>query len=112
MNLEPKHIAEIAVDLFIVCIAFYFGHWFGFALCVVFIASYYAVRVLLVLQTIQNVLLSRMPDRCARCHREIVDEGGIIDTDIDGEIRVYHEACSEKLDKFKERWNQDRVNAK
>lgn len=112
MTLRPKHIAEIALDLLITCVAFYWARWFGFALCVVFIASYYAVRVLLVLQTIQNVLLSRLPDRCAMCHREIVDEGGIIDTDIDGEIRVYHETCSERLDKFKERWSQDRVNAK
>jgi hypothetical protein len=32
------------------------------------------------------------------CHREIVEEGGTIDTDLEGETKIYHEACSEKLD--------------
>ena len=40
-----------------------------------------------------KTLLSRLPDRCAFCHREIVDEGGVFD-----EQRIYHAACSDKLE--------------
>jgi hypothetical protein len=37
------------------------------------------------------------------CHREIVDEGGIMDDDLEGELGIYHEACHEKLESIKSR---------
>jgi hypothetical protein len=40
-----------------------------------------------------NTLLSRLPDRCAFCHREIVDEGGLFHAE-----GIYHAACSDKLE--------------
>lgn len=85
------------------CVAFYFGHWFGFALAVVLLACAYGYQTLMILQTTREVLLSRLPDRCAMCHSKIVDEGGTIDIDLEAETKIYHEACSEKLDAIKER---------
>jgi hypothetical protein len=38
-----------------------------------------------------NTLLSRLSDRSAFCHREIVDEGGVLDED-----GIYHEAGERK----------------
>jgi hypothetical protein len=57
-------------------------------------------------ETTRNVLLSRLPDRCALCHREILDEPGVLDHDFFEELKTYHASCGEKLDAMKER---DRV---
>ena len=57
----------------------------------------------MILQTTRDVLLSRLPDRCAMCHREIVDESGTTDMDLEGETKIYHEACSERLDAMREK---------
>src|SRR5438045_3306844 len=103
MKSSWKQYLEVGSDLLVVSIAFYFGQWFGFALAIVFLASVYGYRVLMILTTTRDVLLSRLPDRCAMCHREIVDEGGMIDEDLEGETKMYHEACSEKLDAIKEK---------
>lgn len=43
-----------------------------------------------------QTLLSPLPNRCAFCHREIVDEGGIIDDE-----GIYHEACLDKLERLR-----------
>ena len=103
MRLTWKQFAAIGFDLLVVCVAFYFGQWFGFALAVFFFACVYGYQTLMILQTTRDVLLSRLPDRCAMCHREIIDEGGTIDTDLDDELKIYHEACSDKLDAIKKR---------
>jgi len=103
MNLKWKQVASIAFDLLVVCVAYYFWHWFGFALAVFFFASVHVLEALTIMQTTRDVLLSRLPDRCAMCHREIVDEGGIMDDDLEGELRIYQEACHEKLESIKSR---------
>jgi hypothetical protein len=103
MNLTLKQIASIGIDLVIVVIAYVIGHWIGFALAVVVIALLYALQALQHLQTIQHVLLSRLTDRCAMCRREIVDDGGTLANDFEGEIKIYHEVCAEKLDALKEK---------
>jgi hypothetical protein len=103
MKLTWKQFAAIGFDLLLVCVAFYFGRWFGFGLAVVFLASVYGCQTLSILLTTRDVLLSRLPDRCGMCHREIVDEGGTIDLDFEGEAKIYHEACSDKLDAMKEK---------
>lgn len=71
--------------------------WIGFGIWV-FVATFELLLQLVERQkTISDTLLSRLPDRCAFCHREIVDEGGVIDKD-----RIYHDACAEKLDSLEE----------
>jgi uncharacterized membrane protein len=62
-----KQFIEIGADLLLVYIAYYIGHWFGFALAVVYIASRYGYRMLDTLQTTRDVLLSRLPERCSDC---------------------------------------------
>jgi hypothetical protein len=57
----------------------------------------------MILQTTRDVLLSRLPDRCAMCHREIVDEGGVTDFDLEGELKTFHATCAEKIDAMKEK---------
>ena len=37
------------------------------------------------------------------CHREIIDEGGTLAEDLEGETKTYHEACGERLDAMKDR---------
>ena len=103
MNLTLKSYATICLDVLLVSIAFYFGHWIGFALAVFFIVSVYALQLLAIMETARNVLLSRLPDRCAMCHREIVDEGGTIDEDLEGETKIYHETCADKLDSMRKK---------
>jgi hypothetical protein len=78
MNLTWKQYIAIGSDLLAIFIAFYFGHWVGFALAVVFLISVYAHQMLLIQQTTRDVLLSRLPQRCKMCHREIVAQGAAI----------------------------------
>lgn len=98
MNLTWKQYIAIGADLLALFIALCFGHWVGFALAGVFLISVYAHQMLLIQQTTRDVLLSRLPERCKMCHREIVDEGGVIEEELDGEFGIYHDACSEKLE--------------
>jgi hypothetical protein len=95
-----KHYGEIALDLTIAAVAYYFWHWIGFALVALFIVCNYGYQIANYQKTMMNTLLSRLPDRCAMCHREIVDEGGITDDDGQG---IYHDACMEKLDAIRSR---------
>jgi hypothetical protein len=37
------------------------------------------------------------------CHREIVDEGGVTDFDLEGELKTFHATCAEKIDAMKEK---------
>lgn len=88
----PRRLAEVALDLAVAVAAYYFLGWIGFALWVFFVASWFGVQLVGYQRTMMQTLLSRLPDRCAFCHREIVDEGGIVDKD-----GIYHAACADKL---------------
>ena len=87
-----KRYAEIGADVAIAGVAYYFFGWIGIVLWGFFVVSWFAVQLIGNQQIIMNTLLSRMPDRCTFCHREIVDEGGVFDED-----GIYHAACSDKL---------------
>ena len=73
--------------------AYYLFHWVGFALVVFFVVSWYLIQLVETNLIMKNTLLSRLPDRCAICHREIVDEAGVFDED-----GMYHAKCSDKLE--------------
>jgi hypothetical protein len=103
MELSWKHFVGIGGDLLLVCVSFYFGHWFGFAVATLFITLVWEQQILAALNTTRDVLLSRLPNRCGMCHRKILDEGGTIAEDLEGEAKLYHDACAEKLDAIKER---------
>ena len=103
MKLTWKQHVEIGGDVLAVVVAFAFGRWIGFALVVVLLGLVYAYKALMILQTTRDVLLSRLPDRCALCHREILDEPGALDYDFEGDLKTYHDACSEKLDAMREK---------
>ena len=98
--MKLRHYGEIALDLTIAVIAYYFLHWIGFALVSLFIVCNYGYQIANYQKTTMQTLLSRLPNRCAMCHREIVDEGGIIDDDGEG---IYHEKCMDKLEALRER---------
>ena len=86
MKLKWKQYAAIGGDLLAVFIAFLVGKWLGFALAVLFIVLVWGHQTLTTLQTTRDVLLSRLPDRCALCHREILDESGVLEDDFEGEL--------------------------
>lgn len=92
-----KRNVKIAVDVAIAFAAYYFLGWIGFAVWVFFVISWFAIQLISDQKVVMSTLLSRLPDRCTMCHREIVDEGGII-----YEEGIYHEACSEKMDALEE----------
>jgi hypothetical protein len=103
MKLTWKHYIEIGGDVIAAVIAYAIGHWLGFAIAVLCIACVYAHKAVMILQTTRDVLLSRLPDRCAICHREIVGEGGVTDFDLEGELKIFHAACADKIDAMKEK---------
>jgi hypothetical protein len=86
---------EVALDIAVAVAAYSLFRWIGFALWTFFVFCCYGYQIVNCQKTMMNTLLSRLPDRCAMCHREIVDEGGIIDDDGEG---IYHEKCMDKLD--------------
>ena len=88
-----KRYAEIAVDVAIAFAAYHFLGWIGFALWALFVLVHIATHIAGSQQIMVKTLLSRLPDRCAFCHREILDEGGVFDED-----GIYHAACSDKLE--------------
>lgn len=96
----PKQYGAIILDVAVGLLAFYIGHWFGLALWVFFVICNYLIQLLAHQKVIMATLLSRLPDRCKVCHREIVDEGGVIDDDGEG---IYHDACLDKLDALRAR---------
>jgi hypothetical protein len=87
-----KRYAAIAVDVAIGFVAYYFLGWIGFALWTLFVLLHIATQVAGNHRVIMETLLSRLPNRCALCHREILDEGGVFDED-----GIYHAVCSDKL---------------
>ena len=88
-----KRYVEIGVDAAVACTAYYLFGWIGFAVWAFFVISWFLIQLVGDQRTIMNTLLSRLPDRCAFCHREIVDEGGVFD-----EEGIYHKACADKRD--------------
>jgi hypothetical protein len=103
MKLRWRQYIEIGGDVIAAVIAYAIGHWLGFTIAVLCIACVYAHKAVMILQTTRDVLLSRLPNRCAICHREIVDEGGVTDLDREGQLRIFHAACSDKIDAIRER---------
>lgn len=103
MKLTWKHYAAIGGDLLAVFIASMVGKWIGFAFAVLFVVLVLAYQTLMILQTTRDVLLSRLPDRCALCHREILDESGTLRRDFEGELKMYHQTCCERLDAMEEK---------
>ena len=98
--MKLRQYGELAVDMAVAVVAYYFLHWIGFALWAFFVLCNYGYQIANHQKTMMNTLLSRLPDRCAMCHREIVDEGGIIDDDGEG---IYHEKCMDKLEMIRAR---------
>lgn len=90
---EKKRYIEIAIDAAVAYVAYYLFGWIGFAIWVFFVMGILCVQAISNQRVMMNTLLSRLPDRCAFCHREIVDEGGILDED-----SIFHERCIEKLE--------------
>lgn len=88
-----KRYVEITVDVAIAFVAYRLVGWIGFALWAFFVFANIATHVNGNQQVMMRTLLSRLPDRCALCHREILDEGGVFDED-----GIYHAVCSDKLE--------------
>jgi hypothetical protein len=87
-----KQYIEMAVDVAVAFAAYYWLSWVGFALWVFFVMSRFCIQLISNQQVMMKTLLSRLPDRCAFCHREIVDEAGVFD-----EEGICHAKCSEML---------------
>jgi hypothetical protein len=92
-----RRYVEISVDAAVACGAYYLFGWIGFAIWGLFLICWFATQLISNQQVMMKTLLSRLPDRCAFCHREIVDEGGIFD-----EAGIYHAACVDKLESLEE----------
>jgi len=107
MKLTWKDYIEIGGDVTAAVIAYAIGHWLGFAIAVLWIACVYAHKAVMILQTTRDVLLSRLPDRCAICHREIVDGGGVTDFNLEGELKIFHAECAAKIEAMKEKHAPD-----
>ena len=88
-----KRYVEVGVDAAVAYGAYYLFGWVGLAIWVVFLLGWYFTQLISAQQTALNTLLSRLPDRCAFCHREILDESGIFN-----EEGTYHAVCLEKLE--------------
>jgi hypothetical protein len=88
-----KRYIEIAVDVAVAYGAYYLFGWIGLALVVFFVLSWFCIQLIESQRAVRDTLLSRLPDRCTFCHREIVDEGGVFDED-----GIYHAACADKLE--------------
>jgi hypothetical protein len=92
-----KQYLEVGFDTVVAYAAHRFFGWIGFGVWVFFVISVFAIKMITAQKTTLNTLLSRLPDRCAFCHREIVDEGGVFDHE-----GIYHSACSDKPESLEE----------
>jgi hypothetical protein len=92
-----KRCLEIAIDAILAGAFYHFFGWIGFALFACVVLSWFFLQLIDAQNVTMKTLISRLPDRCAVCHREIVDEGGVFDED-----GIYHVACSEKLESLEE----------
>jgi hypothetical protein len=93
MSKRYAEIAEIVIDVAVAFAAYHWLGWIGFSLWVLFLGCWFVRQLVSDQHVIMKALLSRLPDRCAFCHREIVDEGGVFD-----ENGIYHEKCLDKRD--------------
>ncbi|HEU5409175.1 MAG TPA: hypothetical protein VFU48_15515 [Nitrospira sp.] len=90
---EVQRYFFIAADVLFALLMYRLFGWIGAALWIFFVLLWVANRIYGDQHIIMETLLSRLPDRCAMCHREILDEGGIVDGD-----GIYHAACSDRLE--------------
>jgi hypothetical protein len=97
---------EIVIDAVLAGTFYHFLGWIGFALFAFVALSWFLLQLIDAQNVTMKTLLSRLPDRCAVCHREIVDEGGVFD-----EHGIYHAACSDKLESLEELRKQAGVPA-
>jgi len=88
---------EASIEAAIAYAAYYLFGWIGLAIYVVFLMVLFATQFASNQQALTKILLSRLPNRCVVCHREILDEGGVVDKD-----GIYHGACSDKLGALEE----------
>jgi hypothetical protein len=88
-----KGLIEVVTDAAVAGSAYYFFGWIGVAIWTLFVIGMFCTQMISNQRLILDTMLERLPVRCAFCHREIVDQGGILD----GKL-VYHEACIDKLE--------------
>lgn len=92
-----KHYLDIGFSAAVAVGLYYFVGWIGFAVWAFIVAVLFLREFLTNLQMIRGTLTARLPHRCDFCHREIVDEGGIVDAE-----GIYHAACSDRLESLEE----------
>lgn len=88
---------ELAIDAALAGAAYAWFGWSGVAVIGFVVFAWFFLQIVENQQThtkLLTAIYSRLPDRCAFCHREIVAEGGIINEEGD----VYHSVCSDKVD--------------
>lgn len=107
LNTRIKQYVETVTDVAVAFAAYYWLGWVGFGLWGFFVVMLALRQAIANQNAITKILLSRLPDRCAFCHREIVDEGGVFD-----ETGIYHAECSDKLASLEELRNEGGVSAK
>src|SRR5579859_1267691 len=96
-NVSWKQYLEVGVDVAVAVALYYFVGWVGVAAWAFFVAVLILSQLLTTQRAILGILASRLPNRCAFCHREILDEGGTLD-----EEGIYHAACIDKLDSLED----------
>jgi len=94
---KAQYVGELVGDAVVAYVAYRLFGWIGFAVWTLFVMTHFLYQLLIVQRTMSATLLSRLPDRCAFCHREIVDEAGVFD-----EEGIYHQTCSDKLNSLEE----------
>ena len=92
-----KKYLEVGLNAAVAVGLYYLFGWIGVVAWAFFVAVLFLSQLLTNQQAILRILTSRLPDRCAFCHREILDEGGIFD-----EEGIYHAACIDKRDSLEE----------
>jgi|SRR5689334_11163853 hypothetical protein len=92
----------MAVRGAIAYVAYRLFGWIGFGVWVFAVVFEMLIQIVDKQKSILTALEERLTRRCAMCHKEIVNEGGVIHEN----GRVYHDACSEKIDEMEERERQ------
>jgi hypothetical protein len=96
-DMSWKRYLEVGLDAAVAVGLYYLVGWIGVVGWAFFVAVLLLSQLLTNQRAIVRILTSRLPDRCAFCHREILDEGGIVD-----EEGIYHAACIDTLDSLEE----------
>jgi len=92
-----KRYLEVGLDAAVAVGLYYLVGWIGVVAWAFFVAVVILSQLLTNQRAILGILTSRLPEQCAFCHREILDEGRIFD-----EEGTYHAACIDKLDSLEE----------